>query len=245
MQGAVYCVALDRDQPALHIRRQPGLHRRCETAEQRNAGRAVLREPAHQVVNLLGCVPHDPPRDRVAGIGMTHHQWCEGCIVGRSRFIHPRNGFERVVSEALHYVTRETGADGALVIGAQRHADRMQSEIGAAAFIGDRETIAADPDLASINNGKTDAARSDDDNAAVARAVVDSVEAGVIPKDKADDLCIMVGVFIHWDASDDTKIYDYNYQATKESIQRALAGKPTVSEVIAGSKTSKHPFSPK
>jgi 5,6,7,8-tetrahydromethanopterin hydro-lyase len=62
---------------------------------------------------------------------------------------------------------------------------------------------------------------------------------------KVDDLCIMVGVFIHWDASDDTKIYDYNYQATKESIQRALAGKPTVSEVIAGSKTSKHPFSPK
>jgi 5,6,7,8-tetrahydromethanopterin hydro-lyase len=81
--------------------------------------------------------------------------------------------------------------------------------------------------------------------AAVARAVVDSVESGVIPKDKADDLCIMVGVFIHWDASDDTKIFDYNYQATKESIQRALAGKPTVSDVIARAKTEKHPFSPK
>jgi 5,6,7,8-tetrahydromethanopterin hydro-lyase len=81
--------------------------------------------------------------------------------------------------------------------------------------------------------------------AAVARAVVDSVESGVIPRDKADDYCIMVGVFIHWDASDDTKIYDYNYQATKESIQRALANKPGIDEVIAGSKTSKHPFSPK
>ena len=32
--------------------------------------------------------------------------------------------------------------------------------------------------------------------AAVARAVVDSVESGVISKDKADDLCILVGVFI-------------------------------------------------
>jgi len=81
--------------------------------------------------------------------------------------------------------------------------------------------------------------------AAVARAVVDSVASGVIPSDKADELCILVGVFIHWDASDDTKIYDYNYQATKESIQRALAGKPSVSEVIAGAKTAKHPFSPK
>ena len=72
--------------------------------------------------------------------------------------------------------------------------------------------------------------------AAVARAVVDSVESGVIPKDKADDYCVMVGVFIHWDASDDKKIYDYNYQATKESIQRALANKPSVQDVIAASK---------
>ena len=37
--------------------------------------------------------------------------------------------------------------------------------------------------------------------AAVARAVVDSVESGVIPRDKADDYVVMVGVFIHWDAS--------------------------------------------
>jgi 5,6,7,8-tetrahydromethanopterin hydro-lyase len=77
--------------------------------------------------------------------------------------------------------------------------------------------------------------------AAVARAVVDSVVGGVIPKDKADDYCILVGVFIHWDASDDQKIYDFNYQATKESIQRALAKKPTVDEVVARSKTEKHP----
>ena len=81
--------------------------------------------------------------------------------------------------------------------------------------------------------------------AAVARAVVDSVESGIIPRDKADEYVVMVGVFIHWDASDDKKIYDYNYQATKESIQRALARKPSVQDVIAGSKTAKHPFSPK
>src|SRR5690349_20999959 len=56
--------------------------------------------------------------------------------------------------------------------------------------------------------------------AAVSRAVVDSLESGVIPKDKADDYCVLVGVFIHWDASDDTKIYDYNYRATKEAIER-------------------------
>ena len=81
--------------------------------------------------------------------------------------------------------------------------------------------------------------------AAVAKAVTDSVASGVIPKDQADDLCIMVGVFIHWEAEDDTKIYDYNYQATKESIERALGGKPTVDEVLAAAKDAKHPFSPK
>ena len=81
--------------------------------------------------------------------------------------------------------------------------------------------------------------------AAVARAVVDSVAEGVIPKDKANDLCIAVGVFIHWEAADDTKIYDFNYQATKEAIARALKNQPSVDDVVAQSKSAKHPFSPK
>ena len=51
--------------------------------------------------------------------------------------------------------------------------------------------------------------------AAVARAVVDSVAEGVIPKDQVDDLCMIVGVFIHWEAEDDKKIYDWNYEAVK------------------------------
>ena len=81
--------------------------------------------------------------------------------------------------------------------------------------------------------------------AAVARAVVDSVRDGVIPEQEADSLCIIVGVFIHWQAQDDKKIFDWNYQATKESIARALGKKPAVNDVIAGAKTAKHPFSPK
>src|SRR5262249_20318760 len=43
--------------------------------------------------------------------------------------------------------------------------------------------------------------------AAVARAVADSVAAGVIPASEADNLVIVCGVFIHWQASDDAKIY--------------------------------------
>ena len=77
---------------------------------------------------------------------------------------------------------------------------------------------------------------------AVAKAVADSVAEGVIPANEADDLFICVGVFIHWDAADDQKIYDYNYAATKQSIQRALGHKPTIDEVLKDEATAKHPF---
>src|ERR671931_2338862 len=56
---------------------------------------------------------------------------------------------------------------------------------------------------------------------AVAKAVADSVADGIIPANEADDVFICVGVFIHWDAADDAKIQQYNYQATKEALQRA------------------------
>jgi len=78
--------------------------------------------------------------------------------------------------------------------------------------------------------------------AAVARAVVDSVREGVISEGDIDDLCLIVGVFIHWEATDDKKIFDYNYQATKESIARALANEPKVSAILDSSEAARHPF---
>jgi 5,6,7,8-tetrahydromethanopterin hydro-lyase len=78
--------------------------------------------------------------------------------------------------------------------------------------------------------------------AAVARAVVDSVSEGVIPRDQVDDLCIVVGVFIHWQASDDKKIYQYNYEAVKTSIARAMGGEPSIDKVLAETPTARHPF---
>lgn len=78
--------------------------------------------------------------------------------------------------------------------------------------------------------------------AAVARAVVDSVRDGVISEAEADDLCIIVGVFIHWLAEDDKKIFDWNYQATKESIARAMAGEPAASTVAEQAAEARHPF---
>jgi 5,6,7,8-tetrahydromethanopterin hydro-lyase len=77
---------------------------------------------------------------------------------------------------------------------------------------------------------------------AVAKAVADSVAEGVIPKGEAEKLVIVCGVFIHWEASDDKKIYDYNYQATKMAIANAMKGKPTADEMIAGKDKAVHPF---
>ena len=44
--------------------------------------------------------------------------------------------------------------------------------------------------------------------AAVAKAVADSVDSGVIPQDQAEDLVCVCGVFIHPEAEDNKKIYD-------------------------------------
>ncbi len=77
---------------------------------------------------------------------------------------------------------------------------------------------------------------------AVAKAVADSVADGVIPKNDAENLCIVCGVFIHWEADDDKKIYDFNYEATKQAIANAMGGKPTADEMIAGKDAAAHPF---
>ena len=78
--------------------------------------------------------------------------------------------------------------------------------------------------------------------AAVAKAVADSVAAGVIPKSDAENLVIVCGVFIHWLAEDDKKIYEFNYQATKEAIASAMQGKPSAEEMIAAKDSASHPF---
>jgi 5,6,7,8-tetrahydromethanopterin hydro-lyase len=77
---------------------------------------------------------------------------------------------------------------------------------------------------------------------AVAKAVADSVAEGVIPKSEADNLVIVCGVFIHWEAKDKAKIREYNYKATKLAIARAMKGEPKIDEITSKRETVKHPF---
>lgn len=78
--------------------------------------------------------------------------------------------------------------------------------------------------------------------AAVAKAVADSVADGVIAKDQCEDLVIVCGVFIHPAAEDDKKIYEYNYAATKDAIVNAMGSKPSADEMVAGKDEAAHPF---
>jgi 5,6,7,8-tetrahydromethanopterin hydro-lyase len=78
--------------------------------------------------------------------------------------------------------------------------------------------------------------------AAVAKAVMDCVSDGLIPEDQAEEIFIIVSVFIEWDAKDKKKVYDFNYQATKFALERAITGKPTVQEVLSKKDSTKHPF---
>lgn len=78
--------------------------------------------------------------------------------------------------------------------------------------------------------------------AAVAKAVADSVAEKVIPADQAEDLVIVCGVFIHPAAEDNAKIYKYNYEATKLAIANAMKGIPSATDMVASKEQAQHPF---
>ena len=78
--------------------------------------------------------------------------------------------------------------------------------------------------------------------AAVAKAVADSVEDGIIPKDKVEDWVVVCSVFIHPNAKDFRRIYHYNYGATRLALKRALDMYPTLDKVIYDKDRAKHPI---
>jgi bifunctional enzyme Fae/Hps len=78
--------------------------------------------------------------------------------------------------------------------------------------------------------------------AAVAKAIADSAEEGVIPANKLDSWVIICSVFIHPKATDYRKIYQYNYGATKMALKRALKQYPTLEKIIYEKDRSKHPI---
>lgn len=77
---------------------------------------------------------------------------------------------------------------------------------------------------------------------AVAKAITDAVAEGVLPRGTADELVCVCGVFIHPAAKDHDKIYKYNYEATKLSLQRAVNMDPKIDDILTKKDTEVHPF---
>lgn len=73
--------------------------------------------------------------------------------------------------------------------------------------------------------------------AGIADGVLDAVEAGIIPKAKVEDLCIIAMVWVdprlagmkdaNWD-----ELYRNNRSAMKEAIEKALKKKPGIAELL-------------
>ncbi|MCL2258111.1 MAG: bifunctional 5,6,7,8-tetrahydromethanopterin hydro-lyase/3-hexulose-6-phosphate synthase [Candidatus Bathyarchaeota archaeon] len=78
--------------------------------------------------------------------------------------------------------------------------------------------------------------------AAVAKAVADAVEEGIIPATKLDKWIIIASVFIHPQAVNYRKIYQYNYSATNMAIQRALIKYPSIDKMLYDKDRAKHPI---
>jgi len=78
--------------------------------------------------------------------------------------------------------------------------------------------------------------------AAVAKAIADSVEEEVIPLAKIDEWVVIVSVFIHPEAIDYRKIYQYNYGATKLALKRALTDYPNAEKIRYDKDRAVHPI---
>jgi 5,6,7,8-tetrahydromethanopterin hydro-lyase len=81
--------------------------------------------------------------------------------------------------------------------------------------------------------------------AATADAIVDCLSEGILPKDKANELCMIIMVWLDPrcatdDNLDRKDLYRTNYEATKLAISRAIKGEPTADQLIANRNTISH-----
>jgi len=78
--------------------------------------------------------------------------------------------------------------------------------------------------------------------AAIAKAVIQCVEDGILPKEAAEDIVIIVNVFVHPSASSRKRVFINNYKATRNAIRKAIEGLPTVDDGIRNAENARHPL---
>ena len=78
--------------------------------------------------------------------------------------------------------------------------------------------------------------------AGIAKAVVQCIEDGIIPEVMADDIVIIVNVFVHPSASARKRIFINNYKATRNAIRKAMEGLPSLKDTIKNAENARHPL---
>ena len=83
--------------------------------------------------------------------------------------------------------------------------------------------------------------------AAIAHGVLDAVRAGVIPKDKVNDLGIIYSVWldpavIEVDELDHKALFDVHREATSKVIRKALLNEPTIDWLLENQDKVEHYF---
>jgi formaldehyde-activating enzyme len=68
------------------------------------------------------------------------------------------------------------------------------------------------------------------------------VDDGIIPKALAEDIVIIVNVFVHPSASARKRVFINNYKATRNAIRKAMEGLPTVDDAISNLENARHPL---
>jgi formaldehyde-activating enzyme len=76
--------------------------------------------------------------------------------------------------------------------------------------------------------------------AAIGKAIMDSVEAGILPE--VEELLMIANVFVHPSASRRKRIHINNYKAMRNAIRHAMEGTPTVADALEHARSARHPF---
>ena len=81
--------------------------------------------------------------------------------------------------------------------------------------------------------------------AATGDAIVDCIVEGILPRGQIDDLCMIVMVWLdprapEFEGLDKKDLYRCHYEATRLAIARAMAGEPTVDQLIANRHSIRH-----
>ena len=76
----------------------------------------------------------------------------------------------------------------------------------------------------------------------VGKAVADSVNDGLLPKDALEDLVMIANVFVHSTASNPKRVNINNYKAMMFAVRRAMEARPTHEEILERKASARHPF---